>query len=278
MNSSKKFLLRKRVGIIFPLLIMVTMFVIYSRFQESTIINPDVIQVLERLAIGFYVVILTSVVILFMGLHSYHKKSVQKNDNSLQFILSSIFLRKRSKMIFWITFFVYGVFFSMASGTLIYQPDVTFSLYYGADIPSAFIAPCCDPLGYMPKIIVYLTENVGLQIIPINLLLQIAVSYLVAFNMTIAIPAISLSKKTGGLCGTGSVSGLFIACPTCAGTLLTLFFGTALSSGVTLYLVQLQTAFIALSIPVLLITPIYMAKKFKNQTDHWFIEYKNSKT
>ncbi|NND87269.1 MAG: hypothetical protein HKM23_08130, partial [Nitrosopumilus sp.] len=186
---------------------MATMFLIYSRFQESTIISPDVLQVLERLAIGFYLVISLSIVILFMGLHSYHKNSAQQNNNSLQFIISSLFLRKRSKKIFWITFFIYGAFFSLASGTLIYQPDVSFSLHYGADVPSAFIAPCCDPLGYMPKIIVYLTDNVGLQIIPINLLLQITVSYLVAFNMTIAIPAISLSKKTGGFCGTGTVSG-----------------------------------------------------------------------
>jgi hypothetical protein len=125
----------------------------------------------------------------------------------------------------------------------------------------------------MPKIIIYMTENVGLQIIPVNILLQLVVSYLVAFNVAIAVPAISLSRKTGsGLCGTGSVAGLFIACPTCAGTFLTLFLGTALSSGLTLYLVQLQTVFIALSIPILLITPIYMAKKFKNKTGSWTLE------
>ena len=265
--------LRKRVGIIMPIAAIITSFMIYSRFQESTIISPDVLQVLERLAIGFYVILSLSIVALFIGIHSYHKKTAQKNDNSIKFILSNILLRKRSKKIFWITFFVYGVFFSMASGTLVYQPDVTFSIHYNADVPSAFIAPRCDPIGYMPKIIVYMTENVGLQIIPVNLLLQITVSYLVAFNMAIAVPAISLSRKTGsGLCGTGSVAGLFVACPTCAGTFLTLFFGTALSSGLTLYLVQLQTVFIALSIPVLLITPIYMAKKFKNKTDNWTLE------
>lgn len=265
--------LRKRVGIVLPLAAIITLFMIYSRFQESTIISPDVLQVLERLAIGFYVILSLSIVALAIGIDSYHKKAAQKNDNSIQFILSNILLRKRSRKVFWITFFVYGVFFSMASGTLVYQPDVTFSLHYNADVPSAFIAPCCDPPGYMPKIIVYMTENVGLQIIPVNLLLQIVVSYLVAFNVAIAVPAISLSRKTGsGLCGTGSVAGLFIACPTCAGTFLTLFLGTALSSGLTLYLVQLQTVFIALSIPILLITPIYMAKKFKNKTGSWSLE------
>lgn len=267
MTNFENGMLRKRVGIILPLVTIGLLFLIYFRFQESTIISSEIIQVLERLAIAFYVVLLVSIAALFIGIQSYHKQSIQKNDNSTQFILSNIVLRKRSKRIFWITFFVYGVFFSMISGTLVYQPDVTFSIHYGADIPSAFIAPCCDPLGYMPKIIVYLTEHVGLQIIPVNLLLQILVSYLVAFNMAIAIPAISLSKKTKSLCGTGTVTGLFIACPTCAGTFLTLFIGTALGAGLTLYLIQLQTVFIAISIPVLLLTPIYMAKKFKNNTD-----------
>ena len=42
---------------------------------------------------------------------------------------------------------------------------------------------------------VYLTEHVGLQIIPINLILQIIVSYLVAVNSSIAISAYTLSKK-----------------------------------------------------------------------------------
>ena len=47
----------------------------------------------------------------------------------------------------------YGIFFSLVSGTLVYQPEVNFVTHYGATIPSGFIAPCCDGPGYMPKII-----------------------------------------------------------------------------------------------------------------------------
>ena len=89
----------------------------------------------------------------------------------------------------------YGIFFSLISGTLVYQPEINFVTHYGATIPSGFIAPCCDGPGYMPKIIIYLTEHVGLQIIPINLTLQIIVSYLVALNASIAINAYTISKK-----------------------------------------------------------------------------------
>ena len=61
------------------------------------------------------------------------------------------------------TFIGYGIFFSLVSGTLVYQPEVNFSHIMEQTIPSGFIAPCCDGPGYMPKIIMYLTEHVGLH-------------------------------------------------------------------------------------------------------------------
>jgi len=116
----------------------------------------------------------------------------------------------------------------------------------------------------MPKIIIYLTEHVGLQIIPINLLMQVIVSYLVALNASIAISAYRISKKGSGSSTIGAATGLFIACPTCAGTFLSLFIGTASGIALSIALMQMQTLFIAISIPVLIITPYLMAKKLRN--------------
>ena len=162
------------------------------------------------------------------------------------------------------TFVGYGIFFSLVSGTLVYQPEVNFAYHYGATIPSGFIAPCCDGPGYMPKIIIYLTEHVGLQIIPINLVLQVIVSYLVGLNTVIAINAYTISKKGRGASTIGAAAGLFIACPTCAGTFLSIFIGTASGIALSIALIQLQTLFIAISIPILLVTPYVMAKKLRN--------------
>ena len=154
--------------------------------------------------------------------------------------------------------------FSLVSGTLVYQPEVNFATHYGAIIPSGFVSPCCGEPGYMPKIIIYLTEHVGLQIIPINLVLQVIVSYLVGLNMSIAVNAYTISKKGSGISTIGAATGLFIACPTCAGTFLSIFVGTASGIALSIALTQLQTLFIAVSIPVLLITPFVMAKKLRN--------------
>jgi hypothetical protein len=90
------------------------------------------------------------------------------------------------------------------------------------------------------------------------------VSYLVALNASIAINAYAISKKGKGMSSIGAATGLFIACPTCAGTFLSIFIGTASGIGLSILLTQLQTLFIALSIPILIITPYILAKKLQN--------------
>ena len=198
------------------------------------------------------------------GMYRYHKEKVENKGRDLSTIIALVTWNSKSRKIFVATFIIYGIFFSLISGTLVYQPEVNFSIHYGAEIPSGFIAPCCGSPGYMPKIIIYLTEHVGLQIIPINLLMQVIVSYLVALNASIAINAYRISKKGSGVSTIGAATGLFIACPTCAGTFLSIFIGTASGIALSIALIQMQTFFIAISIPVLLATPFLMAKKLQN--------------
>jgi hypothetical protein len=208
-------------------------------------------------------------------MYRYHKEKVENKGKDLTTIIALATWNSKSRKIFVATFIGYGLFFSMVSGTLVYQPEVNFSIHYGATIPSGFIAPCCDSPGYMPKIIVYLTEHVGLQIIPINLVLQIAVSYLVGLNASIAISAYMISKKEKGVSTIGAAAGLFIACPTCAGTFLSIFIGTASGIALSIALTQLQTLFIAISIPVLVIIPYVLAKKLRNADGSCKIEPTN---
>ena len=170
-------------------------------------------------------------------------------------------ISKNSMKVFIITFVIYGLFFSMTSGILVYQPEVIFSYHYGAEIPSAHITPCCGPLGYMPKIVAYLTEHIGIQVIPINLVLQVTVSYLVATNTALAVNAISITKKSGGLGSVGAATGLFIACPTCIGSFLSLFVGATSAVAFTIAVTELQTLFIAITIPILILTPFIISRK-----------------
>lgn len=240
------------------------LFLMYSRYQDPELITPDAYEAIQRIAYGFYIILLACLGAITYGLYIFHRDKVERSEKDLFTIIALTTWNSKSRKIFFVTFVVYGIFFSLVSGTLVYQPEVNFAIHYGAEIPSGFVAPCCDGPGYMPKIIFYLTEHIGLQIIPVNLVLQVVVSYLVGLNMAIAVSAFSISKKGRGMSTVGAATGLFIACPTCAGTFLSVFVGTASGIALTIAITQLQTLFIAISIPVLLITPFVLAKKLRN--------------
>jgi len=241
------------------------LFVLYSRYQDPELITPDAYDSIQRISYGFYVILLACLGAITYGLYIFHRDKVERREQDLFTIIALTTWNAKSRKIFFVTFVIYGIFFSLVSGTLVYQPEVNFAINYGAEIPSGFVAPCCDDLpGYMPKVIVYLTEHIGLQIIPVNLVLQVVVSYLVGLNMAIAASAFAISKKGRGMSTVGAATGLFIACPTCAGSFLSVFVGTASGIALTIALTQLQTFFIAISIPILLATPFVMAKKLRN--------------
>lgn len=239
------------------------LFLIYARLSGA-VITPDAVSAIERIGLAFYIMLLVALGAIAYGMYQYHKQKILKNDNGLLSIVASITWNSKSRRVFLVTFVAYGVFFALTSGILVYQPDVIFSKHYDVIVPSAHITPCCGEIGYVPKIIVYVTEHVGLQIIPINLILQIVVSYLVALNTSIAVNAFSILKRNTGVGGVAAITGLFIACPTCAGTFLSLFVSASGAVALTLAITQLQTIFIAVSIPLLIITPILMAKKIKS--------------
>ncbi len=145
---------------------------LYHRYQDPELLTPSALESIQRIAYGFYITLVAAFGAIAFGMYRYHKEKVESKGSDLSTIIALATWNSKSRKIFVATFIGYGIFFSLISGTLVYQPEVNFAIHYGATIPSGFIAPCCDSPGYMPKIIIYLTEHVGLQIIPINLVLQ----------------------------------------------------------------------------------------------------------
>ena len=272
MSEQSKDINKGKKIIILGFVIIGILFLIYNRYQDPELLTPSAIESIQRIALGFYITLIAALGAIALGMYRYHKGKVESNGKDLSTIIALVTWNSKSRKIFVTVFVVYGIFFSLISGTLVYQPEVNFAIHYGATIPSGFIAPCCDGPGYMPKIIIYLTEHIGLQVIPINLVLQIIVSYLVGLNASIAISAYKISKKGRGASTIGAAAGLFIACPTCAGTFLSIFIGTASGIALSIALSQMQTLFIAVSIPILIITPYVMAKKLRNSDGSCKIE------
>ncbi|HET8719745.1 MAG TPA: hypothetical protein VFM64_01980 [Candidatus Nitrosotenuis sp.] len=239
------------------------LFLIYARLGNSEV-TPAALSSFERLGISFYIMMIVALGAISYGLYQYHRFKTNSSENDAFSIIAKVTWNKRSRRIFIITSIGYGIFFALTSGILVYQPDVVFSENYGVIVPSAQIAPCCGDIGYVPKFIFYITEHIGLNIIPINLVLQIMVSYLVGLNTAIALNAFSILKKGTGVGSIAAVTGLFIACPTCAGTFLSLFISTSGVVAFTLAITQIQTILIAITIPLLICTPLIMAKKIRN--------------
>ena len=163
---------------------------------------------------------------------------------------------------------VYWIGFAFLSQILIYEPNMPMSTD-GIMVPSLMVTPCCNLPGYVPMLSVYLTEYFTILIIPINFVLSITISALVGFNISLMVSFLRMSrsqnknKKLSVVSGIGITAGLFVGCPTCAGSLISLFIG--FGSGVAVaVLAQFQTLFLLISIPALVISPFLVSKLIKN--------------
>ena len=253
-------------------------FLAYAK-NGNLIITPSAMPALQRLAIATYLVLLASFGSIGWGLYKMYRTKITNADSSISSIIANAIHNKRSKQIFIISAIGYGIFFAFTSGIIIYKPDINATDYGFPKPPHIELSPCCDLPGYMPMIFAFFTEHVGLQIIPLNLLLLVAVSFLVGLNFAISSTVFSIAKSGGKLGAFGAVTGLFVGCPTCAGTIFTMLFGfgagaTTFTLFLTSFEAQIQTIFIAISIPVLMITPVIMAKKIKSQNGSCAVEPK----
>lgn len=239
------------------------LFLIYARIGNAEI-TPNAVESVIRLGIAFYVMLLLALGAIAFGFYQYQKFKVEKNQNDVFSIIAQVTWSSKSRKIFIVTSIGYGIFFALTSGILVYQPDVIFSQNYGVTIPSAQIDPCCGEIGYVPKFFFYMTEHVGMLVIPINLILQITVSCLVGLNASIAVNAFSILRKGAGMGSVAAATGLFIACPTCAGTFLSIFVSASSALAFTVAATQIQTLLIAVTIPLLVATPMIMSKKIKS--------------
>jgi len=277
--EKQKTLVRSNVALILIGFVAIAIsFLAYAK-NSSLIITPAAMPALQRLAIATYVVLFASFGAIGWGLYKTYKTKISSTESTILSVIANSINTKRAKQIFLISAIGYGLFFAFTSGIIIYKPDINATDYGFPKPPHAELSPCCGLPGYMPMIFAFFTEHVGLQIIPLNMLLLVSVSFLVGLNFAISSTVFTVAKSGGKLGAFGAITGLFVGCPTCAGTAFTMLFGfgtgaTTFTLFLTSFEAQVQTMFIAISIPVLLITPIMMAKKIRSQTGSCAVEPK----
>ena len=191
-------------------------------------------------------------------------------ENGLISFITAAFSNRNYWKIMMVAAVGYGIFFAFLSQILVYRADVSFT-EKGIEVPSLDLIPCCGAVGYMPMLTIYITDHFLILIIPLNVILATIVSLLVGFNVALSVFAFrmkkSLQTKTSLAAGIGATSGLFVGCPTCAGSLISalLGIGVAGAGGTSAsVLAPFQTLFIAASIPALVVAPFLTARSIKS--------------
>jgi hypothetical protein len=220
------------------------------------------------MAVAVFILLMVSLIAIgygtFLVLRSEYLRPEPKKSH-LGYV-SRILTQKTYWRIFVASSIIYGIFFGFLSQILIYHADVE-----GDTAPSLYLTLCCNYPGYVPMVTAELTEVFSILIIPINLILAIVVSTLVGFNLALNLHFLKVfrnqSQRRFPIASTfGVFSGLFIGCPTCAGSLFTLIVGFGASTVVSA-LAPLQSLFIAISIPILVAIPLLIIRKMmKNET------------
>jgi hypothetical protein len=191
-------------------------------------------------------------------------------ENGLISFITAAFSNRNYWKIMMVAAVGYGIFFAFLSQILVYRADVSFT-EKGIEVPSLDLIPCCGAVGYMPMLTIYITDHFLILIIPLNVILATIVSLLVGFNVALSIFAFrmkkSLQTNTSLAAGIGATSGLFVGCPTCAGSLISalLGIGVAGAGGTSAsVLAPFQTVFIAASIPALVAAPFLTARSIRS--------------
>lgn len=223
---------------------------------------------LYNLASAVITLVMVSLVAIGYGSYLVIRSEASRPEPKKNYLgyISRILTQKTYWRIFVVSCIVYGIFFGFLSQILIYHTDVE-----DDTAPSLYLTLCCNYPGYVPMLTVELTELFSILIIPINLILAIVVSILVGFNFALNLHFLRMfrnqSQRRFPIASTfGVFTGLFIGCPTCAGSLFTMFVGFGTSTLVSA-LAPLQSMFIAISIPILVVIPLLLIRKMmKNET------------
>lgn len=161
---------------------------------------------------------------------------------------------------------LYGLLYAFTSSVIVYQPQVDFATAYAATgVASWSTLPCCGDVGTVPAVVLYLSPaHLALQLVPLSVLLLFIVPPLVGLNTAIAVFSVrrTVAKVTGRwMVACGAAVGLFTACPTCAGFFLAESVGGIGAATLAVALAPYQALFIAVSVPLLLLSPLFFARR-----------------
>lgn len=252
---------------------LITGFIIYYRLTIPSGEQPVMItSYLKNLANAIFILTIASMISIGYGAVRVFKaeQQITYNTNSLMSYITAVFTDNKYWKVMIISATGYGIFFGFLSQIFIYRGDISFTAV-GIPIPSISVVTCCNIPGYVPLFAAYITNHFLILLIPINIILAVVISVLVGFNISLNLFAYKMMKVQGTRKLTffesiGITTGLFVGCPTCAGSLFSALFGFGLGGTAVALLAPFQTLFIIISIPALIISPFLIARLIRART------------
>jgi hypothetical protein len=248
-------------------------FIIYYRLTIPSGEQPVMItSYLKNLANAIFILTIASMISIGYGAVRVFKaeQQITYNTNSLMSYITAVFTDNKYWKVMIISATGYGIFFGFLSQIFIYRGDISFTAV-GIPIPSISVVTCCNIPGYVPLFAAYITNHFLILLIPINIILAVVISVLVGFNISLNLFAYKMMKVQGTRKLTffesiGITTGLFVGCPTCAGSLFSALFGFGSGGTAVALLAPFQTLFIIISIPALVISPFLIARLIRART------------
>ncbi len=255
---------------------------VYSfELASVTVPTPQGASDLVPVAEAFFVIIVLCVALVLLEAWraTVHRIGVIKSRGvallSPSWMVPYVLSIRRYRRYFVLSAVLYGLFYSIITSMLVYQPTVDFAQAYGARIPSVQVTPVQAAPLFTPVVTVYVVNHLGLLLIPLTVILLATTTVLVGLNSALAAFAFDSRLRGAGrgwVGGIGAVVGLFTGCPTCAGLFFANFLGGTGAVSFAALLGYYQPAFILLSIPVLLLAPYLtsrgLAKVFRDGCVH----------
>jgi hypothetical protein len=238
----------------------------WSVIQDSVVAARDP----EAIVLDFFVAQAVSTVLVVLGLYQLYRQLRSRRGAevpSLPSVMGDALASKKAVRIGVVVALVYAALYSFFSSLIVYQPTVDFATTYGVSSPGWTYVACCGDAGTVPKLVFYVSPalHFGMELVPLTLLFLFLVPILVGLNAVLSFYALRVSSfpLTGRwLAGSGAVVGLFTACPTCAGLFLASSIG-GIGTTLAVALAPFQLLFVAVTLPVLLVGPLFTALSVK---------------
>ena len=83
---------------------IVILFLIYGRYQDPEVFTPSALESIQRIALGFYITMITAIGGIGFGIYKYQKNKIEEQGKDILTTIAIVTSNLKSRKIFIISF------------------------------------------------------------------------------------------------------------------------------------------------------------------------------